>query len=93
MVIQAGAARTVLADQPGTATEQLLALESGGREALTELRGMLDLLAGAADDDSPREPAAGLAQAEDLVAQVQTAGLPVRLRVRGSGPPCRPAWI
>jgi signal transduction histidine kinase len=84
MVIQAGAARTVCTHDPATATQQLIALESGGRQALTELRGMLDLLATAADDQAPTGPPAGLAQAEDLVDQVRSAGLPIRLNVIGS---------
>jgi signal transduction histidine kinase len=83
MVIQAAAARTVYPDQPATAAQQLMALESGGRQALTELRGMLDLLATTADDRAPLGPVAGLAQAGELVDQVRTAGLPVRLVVAG----------
>jgi signal transduction histidine kinase len=92
MVIQAGAARTVYPDNPATATQQLMALESGGRQALTELRGMLDLLAITADDRAPRRPVAGMAQVADLVDQVRAAGLPVRLHVSGE-PTALPAHV
>jgi signal transduction histidine kinase len=69
-----------------------MALESGGRQALTELRGMLDLLAIASDDRAPREPAAGLAQVQDLVDQVRAAGLPVHLQV-SDAPTAVPAHV
>jgi signal transduction histidine kinase len=58
MIVQAGAARKILASSPADAEDALLAVEATGREAMTELRNLLGLLSPAADGtDQP--PAAG----------------------------------
>ncbi|WSI20592.1 LuxR C-terminal-related transcriptional regulator [[Kitasatospora] papulosa] len=44
MIIQAGAARTIMERSPGQAGEALLAVEAGGRAAMTELRHVMGLL-------------------------------------------------
>ena len=94
MVVQAGAARRVLDSSPGAAREALLAVEAGGRTAMTELRHLLGLLAPAdvaAPDSSGAEPGGeavlspqpDLGQIGSLVDRVRAAGLPAELSVAG----------
>jgi len=60
MVIQAGAARKVLATAPEQAREAMLAVESSGRAAMTELRHVMGLLTmTGADAPSAPEPGPG----------------------------------
>ncbi|MFE7110973.1 sensor histidine kinase [Streptomyces sp. NPDC057575] len=97
MVIQAGAARTIMKTSPEQAAEALLAVEAGGRAAMTELRHVMGLLT-MADEDGDEEPDAGadlagtaaeltpqpgLDQLETLVGRVRDTGLPVHLTVTG----------
>ncbi|MFI6106322.1 sensor histidine kinase [Streptomyces sp. NPDC051310] len=78
MVIQAGAARTVMDVLPEQSKEALLAIEAAGRAAMAELRHVMGLLA-APDHEKPDglEPQPGLAQLDALVARVRAAGTPV----------------
>jgi signal transduction histidine kinase len=77
MVVQAGAARRVLASSPDqareaqTAVEALLAVEASGRTAMGELRHLLGLLAPAGD----REPAGDRGPGEEEAALVPQPGL------------------
>jgi signal transduction histidine kinase len=86
MVVQAGAARTLLTRQPPRAAEALLAVESGGREALEELRRLLGLLTDA-EAEPPLAPQPGLGQLDRLVERVGQAGLPVDVRIAGTPRP------
>jgi signal transduction histidine kinase len=92
MIVQAGAARQVLAEAPGEAKAALLAVEASGRAAMTELRHLLGLLsptqppgeeAGTPDGPAPAElePQPGLAQLPKLVDRLTAAGLPIELHV------------
>src|SRR6185312_4559676 len=92
MIVQAGAARQVLAEAPGEATAALLNVEASGRAAMTELRHLLGLLSPAhssgdeadtRDVGAPAElaPQPGLAQLPALVDRLTAAGLPIDLRV------------
>jgi signal transduction histidine kinase len=79
MLVQVGAARTVLDERPATARDMLLATERTGRDAMVELDRVLGLLRGSDAVDDP-----GLADLDRLVAGLADAGLQVRLE-RGDG--------
>ncbi|MBS2546042.1 sensor histidine kinase [Catenulispora sp. NL8] len=107
MLIQAGAARQVLAaapapnaaadaapdgmaEEPGAsdiAGDALMAVESAGRETMTELRHLLGVLAPAADGRDEAGPALApqptLARLSALVDKIAFAGLPVDVRISG----------
>jgi signal transduction histidine kinase len=83
MVVQAGAARRVLATSPGQAEQALLAVESMGRTAMTELRHLLGLLC-PQDGDPALRPQPGLAGVAALVGRMRTAGLSTELSISGT---------
>ncbi|MFB7722667.1 MULTISPECIES: sensor histidine kinase [unclassified Nocardia] len=82
--IHAGVARIALSrtDSDG-ATKSLTAVESSSRSAMVDLRRQLDLLHGH-DDDGQRQP--GLADIEDLLERVRSAGLEVHVEISGEPP-------
>ncbi|MEV0900271.1 histidine kinase [Actinoplanes sp. NPDC049802] len=91
MIVQAGAAREVLASMPEEAASALAAVERAGRDTMTELRHLLGLLAPAADGSGEAEPEdlapqPSLARLSPLVDRIAFAGLPVDVRVAGD--PC-----
>ena len=88
MVIQAGAARQVLRTSPDQAEQSMLAVESTGREAMTELRRFLGALS---DDDEAAgiAPQPGIGALATLVERVREAGLPPRSRWTVRRGPCR----
>ncbi|MGR6922683.1 sensor histidine kinase [[Actinomadura] parvosata] len=91
MVIQAGAARKVMDAEPEQSKQALLAIESGGRAAMAELRHVMGLLAGPGGEriDGPSdglEPQPGLDRLDALVERVRAAGVPVRVTVPPLGP-------
>ncbi|MEO3929669.1 histidine kinase [Micromonosporaceae bacterium B7E4] len=98
MVVQAGAAREVLASMPDEAAAALRAVETAGRDAMTELRHLLGLLAPAQDgtdtvaDRSGLDPQPGLGRLGPLVDRIAFAGLPVEVRISGQPRPL-PAGI
>lgn len=90
MIVQAGAARTVLASSPADAEQALFAVEATGRTAMTELRNLLGLLCPAGDEDDVLRPQPGLGELDELIGRVSAAGLPVELVVSGTPRPLTP---
>jgi signal transduction histidine kinase len=82
MTVQAGAAKTVVADDPQGAAQAMEAVENAGRQALGELRHLLDVLRPDAEMDGLR-PQPGLADVPRLVDQFEEAGLDVSLTIEG----------
>ncbi|MEU1290425.1 histidine kinase [Kitasatospora sp. NPDC005856] len=92
MVVQAGAAREVLATMPQEAAASMAAVEAAGRDTMTELRHLLGLLAPAADggeepaaDDFAPQPSLG--RLSPLIDRFAFAGLPVEVRISGEPRP------
>jgi signal transduction histidine kinase len=83
VVVQSVAAQGVLDDQPARAREPLAHIERSGRQALTELRRLLDVMRAQDERKELREPQPGIAQLTALVDSVRAAGLPVTLQVDG----------
>lgn len=101
MIIQAGAARKIMSTSPEEAGEALLAVEAGGRAAMTELRHVMGLLTMADEEETSSvaelaetaeelTPQPGLDQLESLVGRVRDTGLPVDLTVTGPPRPLPP---
>ncbi len=82
MGVQAGAARTVLDQDPAEAKRMLAAVESSSREAITELRLLLETLR---DHDGGEAPSTlSLADLAGLVESSREAGLPTELTIVGT---------
>jgi signal transduction histidine kinase len=82
MVIQAGAARRMAPGDPEHAREAFGAVESTGRDALTEMRRLLGVLR-REDEDLALAPQPSLTHLSTLVRRAAGAGLPVELAVEG----------
>jgi signal transduction histidine kinase len=86
MVVQAGAAASVIDGEQSVVRNALEQIALTGRQTVDEMRTLLGVLR---DEDGPAalKPQPELADLEQLVAGVRDAGLPVTLRVEGD--PCR----
>lgn len=82
MGVQAGAARTVLERDPGAARAALAGIETSARDALSELRQLLETLR-TSDADTPDASTVQLAALDDLVSHAQENGLPTTLTIIG----------
>jgi signal transduction histidine kinase len=83
MTVQAGAAKTIAADDPEGASRAMQAVEQAGRQALDELRHLLGVLRPEADGEA-LGPQPGLAEVPRLVDQFRAAGLEVSLTMDGA---------
>src|SRR4029079_8787103 len=73
MVVQAGAARQILTADVAEPKEALLAVETPGRDTMTELRNLLGVLAPSVDGDLAPQPS--LRRLGPLVDRIAFAGL------------------
>jgi signal transduction histidine kinase len=89
MGVQAAAGEQVLGSDPERAREPLQAIQATAREAILELRRLLDVLRETPGDDGISPPP-GLAALGPLVDQARDGGLAVELVLGGSGPPPGP---
>jgi len=81
--VQAGVALHVNEQLPEHARTALTAIKQASREALGELRTVLDVLRQNGEGAAPRRPAPGLAQLQDLVEGAKVAGLETHVETEG----------
>jgi signal transduction histidine kinase len=82
VAVQASAAEKLMDDDPEQARESIANIRSTSKEALGELRSMLDVLR-TGTPDVPMAPSADLTQLDQLIDPVREAGLDVEFDVRG----------
>ena len=87
IVVQAGGGLSAIDRRPDDARAALTAVATAGRQALTDMRRLVAVLGSPQDV----EPMPGLAQLDDLVTGVRSAGLPVELVIDGESKPLDPA--
>jgi signal transduction histidine kinase len=92
LVVQAGAVRTTLpGDHP--AWPVLTAMIDGGREAMTEMRRLVDVLRPTDGDDGELGPPPGLADLPELCDRLRAGGLPIDVHIDVAMEPGRTAGI
>ena len=89
MVVQAGGARRLAEKDPARARDAFAAVETTGREALTDIRRLLGVLR-REDEEIALAPQPSLRHLGALVRRSQAAGLPVTLTVDGDERPLPP---
>jgi signal transduction histidine kinase len=84
IVVQADGAAYAIDSDPAMARTAVATIAETGREALGELRRLLDVLRNENDEPgAQRAPQPGVAALPDLLDRVTAVGLPVRLDLRG----------
>ncbi len=89
MAVQAEAASSLLPGQPDQAARSVEVIGTTARAALTELRRLLGVLRGPAEEPQTA-PAVSLAGLDSVLDQVRQAGLPVEVTVTGTAAPLTP---
>lgn len=80
--VQAGVALHLMDKQPEQARVALTVIRDASKEALRELRSVLDVLR-QVNEEPPRSPSPGLASLSDLVSRASEAGLQVHTEISG----------
>ncbi len=80
--VQAGVALHLMDKQPEQARVALSVIKNASKDALRELRSVLDVLR-QVNEEPPRSPSPGLASLRDLVSRASEAGLQVHTEVSG----------
>jgi signal transduction histidine kinase len=88
--VQAGVALHLMDEQPDQARTALTAIKSASKDALGELRSVLDVLR-QVDEGAPRTPTAGLEDLDRLVSGATAAGIDVRVVTEGDPRPLPPS--
>jgi signal transduction histidine kinase len=83
VAVQAGAAEELLDRDPERARAHLQAVRTTAREAMTEMRRVLDVLR---EDNAPHAPLPGLSRLDDLVTEARAAGVEVDVVEDGERP-------
>ena len=83
IVVQADGASYAVRSNPGLAERAIQTISHTGREALTELRRLLEVLRNEHSPGGPRIPQPDAQSLAELAQRVREAGVPVRLEVDG----------
>ena len=83
MTVQAGAANLVFDKNPDAALSSLSSIEHTGRQALGELRRLLGVLRAEGGEGGELTPQPGLDHLDELVAEIEEAGVGVAVTVEG----------
>ncbi|MGW8482863.1 sensor histidine kinase [Microbacterium sp. NPDC055903] len=90
MGVQAGAARVVIDADPGQARQLLAGIEGSAREAIGDLRHLLETLRSSGDEAADSDSTRTLADISDLVEAATDAGMPTTFEVFGDPGPVPP---
>jgi signal transduction histidine kinase len=91
MTVQAGVGRRLAGKRPQEAAAALESIETIGRMAQDELHVVLGLLRDGEGGTAPLAPAPRLVDVKTLADTVRAAGIPVELRMEGTGRPLPPS--